>query len=63
MYWDEALDLELETIQDICSKLDIDFEFVLDQSGSISLANWQRMLDIIAEVYFFHSKLFIKTLY
>ena len=63
MYWDEALDLELETIQDNCSKLDIDFEFVLDQSGSISLANWQRMLDIIAEVYFFRSKFFIKTLY
>ena len=53
MYWDETLDLELENIQDICSKSDIDFEFVLDQSGSISTADWELTLDIIAEVYYF----------
>ena len=50
MYWDETLDLELENIQDICSKSDIDFEFVLDQSGSISPNDWKLTLDIIAEV-------------
>ena len=57
MYWDETLDLELENIQDICSKSDIDFEFVLDQSGSISTADWTLTLDIIAEVYFFRPKI------
>ena len=49
MYWDETLEIELGNIQDICSKSDIDFEFVLDQSGSIGVADWQLSLDIIAE--------------
>ena len=49
MYWNETLEIELGNIQDICSKSDIDFEFVLDQSGSISVEDWQLSLDIIAE--------------
>ena len=62
MYWDETLDLELENIQDICSKSDIDFEFVLDQSGSIGPADWKLTLDIIAEVGILLSEnLYMKT--
>ena len=49
MYWNETLEIELGNIQDICSKSDIDFEFVLDQSGSIGVEDWQLSLDIIAE--------------
>ena len=34
-----------------CSTNDFDFEFVIDSSGSIGAANWEKSTDIIADVW------------
>ena len=33
--WDTVMDIELEELQYQCSQTDIDYEFVIDSSGSI----------------------------
>ena len=33
--WDDVMDIELEELQYQCSQTDIDYEFVIDSSGSI----------------------------
>ena len=33
--WDEIMDIELEELKYQCSQTDIDYEFVIDSSGSI----------------------------
>ena len=40
---------ELDEIQKNCSVADIDFEFVLDSSGSIGSWNWETTTDLIAK--------------
>ena len=51
----------MERIQNECTLADIDFEFVLDSSGSITSPNWQRTMDNIAQ-YWIQGKDHITTL-
>lgn len=48
MSWEETLDTEQERIIAKCEKSDIDFEFVIDASGSVGTTNWQLRSDFIA---------------
>lgn len=43
------IELEQQRMRDICSLADIDFEFVLDSSGSIGSNNWGITTDLIAQ--------------
>ena len=47
--WDEVIEEELSTIQADCLQADIDFEFVVDSSGSIGLADWELTMELIGE--------------
>ena len=40
--FDQELEEELMVIQETCALADIDFEFVLDSSGSIGSPNWEK---------------------
>ena len=51
MEWTEVLILEEEKIEDMCSISDIDYEFVIDSSGSIELTNWQITMNQIADYW------------
>ena len=51
MEWDKVLDVELERFQEDCSQSDIDFEFVIDSSGSVGAANWQTTMSLIGEYW------------
>ena len=43
--------MEIERVQNECSLADIDFEFVVDSSGSIGASNWQTTMDYIAQYW------------
>ena len=43
--------MEIERVQNECSLADIDFEFVVDSSGSIGLQNWEITMNSIAEYW------------
>ena len=49
MEWDEVLLVEQQDIIDECTLADIDFEFVIDASGSVGASNWKLTMDQIAE--------------
>ena len=44
-----TIEIEQKRMRDICSLADIDFEFVLDSSGSIGGYNWGVTTDLIAQ--------------
>ena len=46
-----TLDMEIERVQNECSLADIDFEFVVDSSGSIGSRNWEITMNSIAEYW------------
>ena len=45
--WDECMSEELEIAQSECTQSDIDFDFVVDSSGSVGLSNWQLTMQMI----------------
>ena len=47
--FDRTIELEQQRMKDTCSLADIDFEFVLDSSGSIGNYNWRVTTDLIAQ--------------
>ena len=47
--FERTIQLEQKRMQDTCSLADIDFEFVLDSSGSIGLYDWAVTTDLIAQ--------------
>lgn len=47
--WDVVFQLEQRDMVHICSLADIDFEFVLDSSGSIGPENWNKTTHLIAQ--------------
>ena len=49
MDWDEAMAIEMREMQDICRLADIDFDFVIDQSGSVGETEWRKTMNIIAK--------------
>jgi len=49
--WDDVMDIELEELQYQCSQTDIDYEFVIDSSGSIGAANWQQTMNLISKIW------------
>jgi len=49
MPWEETMKDELAQIQEECSQADIDYEFVIDSSGSVGAANWKLTMDLIAK--------------
>ena len=49
MKWQEVLDKELETLQKDCLQSDIDFEFVIDSSGSVGFYNWATTMQMIGQ--------------
>lgn len=51
MEWEETLLKEQEAIIDECTLADIDFEFVIDASGSVGSGNWQLTMNQIAEYW------------
>ena len=52
MEWEEVLLVEQQDIIDECTLADIDFEFVIDASGSVGTNNWKLTMDQIAEESF-----------
>ena len=51
MSWADTLKAEQIQMQAICQKADIDFEFVVDASGSVGASNWKLSMDQIAEYW------------
>ena len=51
MEWEEVLLVEQQDIIDKCTLADIDFEFVIDASGSVGSDNWKLTMDQIAEYW------------
>ena len=47
--FERTIELEQKRMKDTCSLADIDFEFVLDSSGSIGDYNWRVTTDLIAQ--------------
>ena len=47
--FDRTIELEQQRMKDTCSLADIDFEFVLDSSGSIGWFDWNVTTDLIAQ--------------
>ena len=43
--------MEIKRVQDECSLADIDFEFVIDSSGSVGQTNWKITMDYIAQYW------------
>ena len=43
--------MEIQRVQNDCNLADIDFEFVIDSSGSVGQANWQITMDYIAQYW------------
>ena len=43
--------MEIKRIQKECNLADIDFEFVVDSSGSVGAGNWQITMDYIAQYW------------
>lgn len=51
MEWEETLRIEQAEIIDKCALADIDFEFVIDASGSVGGSDWKLTMDQIAEYW------------
>ena len=49
MKWQNVLDKELETLQKDCLQSDIDFDFVIDSSGSVGALNWATTMRMIGQ--------------
>merc|ERR1712131_15537 len=49
MDWDKTMAVEMREMQDICRLADIDFDFVIDQSGSVGESEWRKTMNIIAK--------------
>ena len=47
--FERTIELEQKRMKDTCSLVDIDFEFVLDSSGSIGLYDWNVTTHLIAQ--------------
>ena len=47
--FERTIELEQKRMKDTCSVADIDFEFVLDSSGSIGDYDWKVTTDLIAQ--------------
>ena len=43
--------MEIKRVQNECNLADIDFEFVIDSSGSVGPTNWQITMDYIAQYW------------
>ena len=43
--------MEIKRVQNECNLADIDFEFVIDSSGSVGATNWQITMDYIAQYW------------
>ena len=43
--------MEIKRVQNECNLADIDFEFVIDSSGSVGQTNWQITMDYIAQYW------------
>ena len=55
--------MEIERVQNECSLADIDFEFVVDSSGSIGRRNWEITMNSIAEYWIQGNDNFIQNAY
>ena len=51
MSWDDTLNAEQMNIKALCKLADIDFEFVVDASGSVGEENWKLSMDQIANFW------------
>ena len=51
MDWDKTMATEMKEMQDICRLADIDFDFVIDQSGSVTKPEWDRTMRHIANFW------------
>ena len=51
MSWDDTLKAEQRSIKAKCEQADIEFEFVVDASGSITVSNWELSMNQIAEYW------------
>ena len=51
MSWDNTLKAEQTSIKAKCELADIEFEFVVDASGSVGSGNWQLSMNQIAEYW------------
>ena len=51
MSWDDTLKAEQTSIKAKCELADIEFEFVVDASGSVGIDNWQLSMNQIAEYW------------
>ena len=49
--WDAVIEAELERVRSECLQADIDFEFVIDSSGSVGPANWDLTMRLIGEYW------------
>ena len=47
--WEVVLNEELKNIQNDCVQADIDFEFVIDSSGSVGLTHWKTTMLLVGE--------------
>ena len=47
--WDQVISEELESIRSDCMQADIDFEFVIDSSGSVGYSRWELTMQLIGE--------------
>ena len=54
--------MEIERVQNECSLADIDFEFVVDSSGSIGSINWKTTMDSIAKYWIQGNDLLIEII-
>ena len=48
--WDIILDQESNQIQDKCLQSEVDFDFVLDSSGSVGDYYWETMMRFIGDI-------------
>ena len=51
MDWDKTMALEKQEMKNICQLADIDFDFVIDQSGSVGQAEWDKTMKNIADYW------------
>ena len=49
--WSLVVDEELDKIKTECLQADIDFEFVIDSSGSVGIDNWELTMELIGEAW------------
>ena len=47
--WDDVLEEELEVLKNECLQSDIDFDFVIDSSGSVGQDNWAITMQMIGQ--------------